>query len=382
MQESSSPDQLPSLSTTSPINNTTSTENAFPPLSDKYPRLRKHHKFDAQTRQRRVAATQSAKREVLANVREDWTWPPSADRSAERFVRRRNSTEWHERESDSSPLASRSPSPTCPDPYRFESPDSIAPPFVSARSKRRRLLDDELGWNEGLRVFSERRDSWTGAEVRSPVPDSKKTLLSGSMPNQEETMMATDEEHPNDHHNEFTILNIHTTDVCSSISTSSHSPNASTFSRPSFPPSIQTSPSSAPQDTSTSHPSSPTASPTCELRTLVPIAPPLLSPTSHPDLVPVTPPIYPTIYTKCVVQGIAPSFPINLKHVVGSLVQGWKEEGEWPPKPPAAVVGEGVGARRERLWEKMRGLKVEGDEVGLEKGVRRGVGKVKRVLGR
>ncbi|KAL8939042.1 MAG: hypothetical protein Q9211_002924, partial [Gyalolechia sp. 1 TL-2023] len=167
MKDPSPPNQLPSLSATSPINNLTGTEDSFGPLPDHSQRTRKHQKSDARTRERRVAAAQSAKREVWPKIREDWTWPPSTDERSERFPRRTTCTKWREREDDFSPLASRSPSPGCQDPYRFESPDSVVPLSVSRRNKRRKLVEEELEWNEGLKLFDERRDFWTGAETRS-----------------------------------------------------------------------------------------------------------------------------------------------------------------------------------------------------------------------
>ena len=104
---------------------------------------------------------------------------------------------------------------------------------------------------------------------------------------------------------------------------------------------------------------------------MVPLAPPILPP-DHPIRATVQPATYPQIYSKIVIQGLAPTIPINLKDVVNSLVVGWKKDGEWPPKSDAekaslaqaAAAGEGMG-------------------IGAHprKAVRRSVGKVKRVLG-
>ncbi|KAL8945891.1 MAG: hypothetical protein Q9222_007632, partial [Ikaeria aurantiellina] len=162
----SPPDKLPSLSETSPINDLPSTDEPIPTPVVTSPPTRKSIKSDAQARERRLTAVRAAKREVLANVREDWTWSPRSATQDDNFPRRRKSTRWIERESDSSPLSSRSPSPSSPDPYKFESPDALAPLFESRRLKRRKLADEEAEWNEGLRVFTERRDFWTGAVHR------------------------------------------------------------------------------------------------------------------------------------------------------------------------------------------------------------------------
>lgn len=79
-------------------------------------------------------------------------------------------------------------------------------------------------------------------------------------------------------------------------------------------------------------------------------------------------------------QNLAPSVPINLKHVVGSLVQGWKDDGEWPPKSAIVEKEAGGVGKRDGLREKIRGLRVDGEEVRLERVARRSVGKVKRAL--
>jgi len=64
--------------------------------------------------------------------------------------------------------------------------------------------------------------------------------------------------------------------------------------------------------------------------------------------------------------------------VVNALVQGWKKDGEWPPKSEAekaANGGNGGGGAGEG------GGGVERGAVVGRKAVRRSVGRVKRVLG-
>ncbi|KAL9033531.1 MAG: hypothetical protein Q9214_007469, partial [Letrouitia sp. 1 TL-2023] len=158
---------LPTLSTTCPINNTTTTEEQVPsPLSNSSLKSRKTSQDDGSTRQRRVAAAQAAKREILANVREDWVWPCPLQNSTTIYPRRRDSTQWCEREIDPSTPPSRSLSPSQPDPYKFDSPESVGNTVEARGWKRRRLIQEEMQWNEGLRHFVERRDAWTGAEAR------------------------------------------------------------------------------------------------------------------------------------------------------------------------------------------------------------------------
>ncbi|KAL8689360.1 MAG: hypothetical protein Q9218_004952, partial [Villophora microphyllina] len=178
MQVRSAPNDLTSLSATSPLNNaaTDPHEPPFPsPLSSSRTYKTKN-KSDAQSRQDRATAIQPAKREILANVREDWTWPlPPTQVHSDRFPRRRRSTQWREREEDSPPAVTRSPSPSIQDPYKFETPDAVAatvPP-----SRKRKLNDDEVDWNTGLRVYTERRDYWTAAEKRSSQKNPRRVAI-------------------------------------------------------------------------------------------------------------------------------------------------------------------------------------------------------------
>ncbi|KAL8783399.1 MAG: hypothetical protein Q9213_004658 [Squamulea squamosa] len=396
MEAPSCREQLPSLSQTSPVKHATSIET-IPPISDTLQRPRRYSKADTRTRQLRVDAVQAAKREVLGNIKEEWTWPPSADQLGNRFPRRRNSTLWRERESDTTPQPSRSPSPSDADPYKYELPDAVALALNHGRIKRRKLMDDELQWNEGLRIFLERRDCWTGAEYRqnASTPDKESETLPNTLG---DSTFSISSEHP-PHGNILSATALNTQN--------SESPSSASISSQSLAASI---PSSVPSSSRTSHssellspttPASSTTSPpfpvssaclTTERRlmtlteTFVPIAPSLLSPKDHPFLTPITPALYPILYSKCIVQSIAPSFPINLSHIVGSLVQGWKNDGQWPPK--SALPEDGKAAvRKGSLRGKMRALRIEMEgtgetgQVGLERVAKRGVGKVKRVLG-
>jgi hypothetical protein len=65
--------------------------------------------------------------------------------------------------------------------------------------------------------------------------------------------------------------------------------------------------------------------------TEIPIAPPLIPP-ENAMRASILPSAYNTIYDKVVVQALTPSCPMNLKDVTRSCVQGWKRDGEWPPK--------------------------------------------------
>lgn len=91
------------------------------------------------------------------------------------------------------------------------------------------------------------------------------------------------------------------------------------------------------------------------------------------------PATYPQIYSKIIIQGLAPTVPINLKDVVSSLVVGWKKDGEWPPRSDAEKASLAQATAAAALGE--------GPGLGMgmgahpRKAVRRSVGKVKRALG-
>jgi hypothetical protein len=88
----------------------------------------------------------------------------------------------------------------------------------------------------------------------------------------------------------------------------------------------------------------------------------------------ITPSIYPSIYSKVVVQALTPTIPINLSDITKALVQGWKADGEWPPKP---AVSQDVPVVRKRSGnvaaeETGKGKKTSGSGVS---------GAVRKVLG-
>jgi len=110
----------------------------------------------------------------------------------------------------------------------------------------------------------------------------------------------------------------------------------------------------------------PSTAETLDPPTLVPVPPPLV-PLTNAVRAAITPQTYPSIYSEIVVQGLAPTIPVNLGDVVRAMVEGWKRDGEWPPR-----------SRYEEGEEGRRGLVEDGEGEGR---VRRGVGRVKRVFG-
>ena len=305
--QTSSADNLPSLSSTCPTTdtteNTSSGSHETPSLSNHVSDLQPRPTKRPFTSKVNDEAVRTAKQQIRSKLREDWAWPPTpfppdALDSEEAIA------EWRERASDSS-LAS-TPQDTSPDPYKYDSPDSLHQPVLSRKRKRKRRLKEEMEWNDGLRLYIERRDAWAGARTRTKTPP---------------PAVESPFESP------YAQLR----------------PSANGITYPSPSP-----------------------------RTVVPVAPPILPP-DHPIRATVQPATYPQIYSKIIIQGLAPTIPINLKDVVNSLVLGWKKDGEWPPKSDAEKAGWTQAAPGEGLGMGMG--------AHPRKAVRRSVGKVKRALG-
>src|SRR5437763_214276 len=114
----------------------------------------------------RTEAIRDAKRFVLSTVRDDWSFPP-AQSPPPSEEEPREPLDYRYREEGSSDVEADSEGPAG-DPYRFENPDAIALTVQDRRRKRRRLLQEEMQWNIGLRTWSRRRDAWTGAVWERP----------------------------------------------------------------------------------------------------------------------------------------------------------------------------------------------------------------------
>ncbi|MCJ1460153.1 hypothetical protein MMC28_010532 [Mycoblastus sanguinarius] len=322
--QNSSADNLPSLSSTCPTNKAidTSTDNHDPPLKPSNHSSNAPSKYHTKPSISKIAdpALQAAKLEIHTKLREDWTWPHTTSTP----TLPSSEIEWRERDSDSSFVPS---SPNVkPDPYKYDTPDAIEQPQMSRKRKRRELLQEEMTWNEGLRTYTERRDAWAGARTRPHSP-------SVESPYQRITNSTT-----------------------------------SGTSFPHKPPY----PMIPPTSDDLLLPPSPPPSP----KKLLPIAPPILPPTNH-IRASIGPATYPSIYSKIIIQGLAPTVPINLQDVVNALVAGWKKDGEWPPKSEAEKAGNVDGGGEEN---RANGFSRVGTGGGRRL-ARKGVGRVKKALG-
>src|SRR5438477_12076202 len=83
----------------------------------------------------------------------------------------------------------------------------------------------------------------------------------------------------------------------------------------------------------------------------IPLPPPII-PVAHPLRGLIHPGTYSGIYSRVTIQGTTPAVPINLADMTRVLVQGWKDNGEWPPKGTEPGMG-GVKVD-ERMRERAR----------------------------
>jgi hypothetical protein len=220
-------------------------------------------------------AARAAKRFLQDRVRTDWAYPnapPSWSASDEEV---RDAHDFRERFYGDSE-SSDSHVEAAPGPYKFDSPDSIGQAVAQtrdARRKRRReRLEEEMQQNEGLRIWVERRDMWTGATSVKKYGTNRRAgstaVEAQAQAQKDDTTAEPDLQSTND-----TL--------------------ADTFD-------------------------------------VVPVAPRLLD--SNPIRASINPKAYSDIFQKIVVSSRTPSVPINLADMTKALVQGWKEADEWPPR--------------------------------------------------
>ena len=180
------------------------------------------------------------------------------------------------------------------------------------RHRRRQRLNEEMTWNDGLAFWEQRRNAWCCAKSINEEEQPDQQLNGHNSPlRQVQNQHLTDGQ---------ALQNGHARDQRSI----SDSPADTRF----FP----TSESNGGNDTQQSISS--TSSSHRPSTTLIPLAKPLLPPTD-PGRITIKPSMYPSIYSKCIIQAQTPSFPVNLSDMVPALVEGWKQDGEWPPQPVA-----------------------------------------------
>ncbi|EGE77822.1 hypothetical protein BDDG_00759 [Blastomyces dermatitidis ATCC 18188] len=345
----------------------------------------------------RVEAIKAAKRYLLETIRDDWSYeyqsatpPPKSDPNHVYVplqpqssiqcdtsdggvqVHARQVREWREREQDSS----------CSESGGGFSPRTPCGRVFWKKRKRRKVVEEEAAWNEGLRIWIERRDAWTGAILRKPTAVSQRSgsILgatgsseasgAGSCANEESEDVDMAPLEPSEKGDTSSQpLSSSGTDMQTAKARISSPPDSlgnkgingaaspiNTYTNPDFNPNHLRVPDSE--------------------EPLIPVVEPLL-PITNPVRASIKPAIYPSIYSKVVIQSLTPAIPINLSDVTKALVQGWKADGEWPPKPTVtqdvSIVKKRLGGNKPPPTEdarKSRGL--SGSSV---------TGAVKKVLG-
>ena len=207
--------------------------------------------------------------------------------------------------------------------------------MLDRRRKRRKLIEEEMEWNEGMRLFTERRDVWTGGRRAKRKRDSS-------------------------HNNRTYVAHSDSSNTLGSGATADGGGgNNSEDQDLSSPP-----PSDADNDVDDSDPVE-----------LVPIAPRMLA--DNPIRANILPATYPSIYSKVVLQGLSPSVPINLSDMTRALVQGWKDEGQWPPKPTTTTTT--TTADQDVVMFRKKNANSSTSTAGNR--VRRSVGAMRKVFG-
>ena len=251
----------------------------------------------------RAEAIRAAKQFLNSIIRDDWGFPPSGP-AKENEADSRQPTDYRppldapsDLEDSFDDIFNSFPTPT--DPYKFETPDAIGEIMLERQRKRRRLDQEEMKWNEGLRHWSRQRDAWTGA-----LTDSAKLKSEHSK-------------------NDFHIVN-----GCEPSSPLSQSSGGAQW--PTLVPNLSAE----------------------DNERLLPVYPPLFPPDAAVRSS-IRPAIYPTLYSRVVIQGLTPNVPIPLPDMVDAMVQGWKAEDNWPPRETVDESRKGGMLRfRKKNWGK------------------------------
>lgn len=259
-------------------------------------------------------AVRDITRRLQSTVRTDWDYPtPPCARpgvpapSEPQNYRERYYGTTDDSNSDDGRGSGDDRAHTIDDMYAFDSPDSVGDEvdrrLQERKRKRRKAMEEELDENPGLLYYAHRRNAWTGA-VANETPKER--------PRPDSEIFPT---------NANTSSNASATNTPGSVS-GSHSP-------------ATVDPAESSRQTSLRDPRLPDT-PFGELTdVLVPIAIPII-PSDNPVRMTISSRSPSELYEKVVRDQRTPAVPINLSEMIPIIVQGWKDEGNWPPRGPAA----------------------------------------------
>ncbi|KAN0071274.1 Protein of unknown function (DUF4050) domain containing protein [Elaphomyces granulatus] len=370
--------------------------DSTPPITSSYPSsfLRSNSRASDATKETREAAVREARQRMREVVRDDWSHEPfllyspqptsmssmSSLASTPSAIEMSPSQElspaivdWRLREYATSESeqdsAISSGDKRERDIYRFENPDAVQATVAARRRKRRMERDDEMVWNPGLRIWVERRNAWTGARKKKSVAQAF-MLETGEIDPQAVEASPTGvlsavppREKGPDHGEDHTDGS---GNADTEITNNQRHEGFKLF--PGFVPCISATgePSRVVsfslgrndrEDTAVSestrviydHSGSGLGEQLNDFassnESLVPVVEPFL-PSSNPVRAAINPSIYRSIYSKVVIQGLTPAVPINLADLTKAVVEGWKADGQWPPKPAPQIPGADVLVRR------------------------------------
>ncbi|KAJ5613130.1 hypothetical protein N7510_006324 [Penicillium lagena] len=336
----------------------------------------------------RDAAIRNAKLFVREVVRNDWefelsavpdgahstTSPSTTKPLSSALTNNREAVEWREREFDSS--GSELEPQSSDHDLDLETPSALKAAGdleIERRRKRRRQMEEEMAWNEGLRVWLARRDAWSGARTKRQIRAHEKRRVAAGGADEKQVESATDEsrsskdsevvatETPAEtvtdgdvHDDDDKTTAVQAAKAEETLSIADHdqpreepsqhrqdqeeeqstAPDEETKRKGSIETSITEPDQHAPLGADTAAADSEED----ELdEPLLPVAPPFIS-ASNPIRAGINTSIYPSIYTKVVVQGMTPTVPVNLADLTKAMVQGWKTDGQWPPKPAVSNI--------------------------------------------
>ena len=304
----------------------------------------------------RAKQKEAVRRFLDEKVENTWEWPkpPNAPAGFVDYLKDtgREATRWKERDewlsntndTDDEPSMPTAASPDTVSPvgsFKFESPDDVGDSIkrreLERKRRRERKLQAELAYNEGLQCFTARRDAWTGARRVPRNPESKTSSRT----------------------------------LTSAIADLELSP----------PPTVES------QDENDENDDNDSSNSDFDIE--IPVAPPILPPNSGMRSN-ITPAAYNTIYDKVILQSVSPSCPVNLQDVISACVQGWKRDGEWPPKstivhPPSASAPNKRKGRKlsvagifglSRIAKEIAEDEKEKEKASEEGGLRRGLQKM------
>ncbi|KAJ5089746.1 hypothetical protein N7532_008430 [Penicillium argentinense] len=339
----------------------------------------------------RDAAVREAKLFLRGVLRNDWEFDPSANPDGTRpssssssastgaLSRGREVTEWRCREFDSSGSELEPQSSDQSDDE--SSPGAMkngSDPVVDQRRRRRRQMEEEMAWNEGLRMWIAQRNAWSGARTRRQIRAKEQKRKLGGAPSSSGDQSTADAAPPAEdgtagasppsdtqvsgNAGDESVL---ASKVDTTLSITEREKIEEQQQQQQHKQDQEEEQSTAPDEeakrkgsteTNITEPDQQVSGPDLSSfsaiddgdseeeddeedleELLIPVAPPLISP-SNLVRATINPSIYPSIYSKVVVQGLTPTIPINLADLTKAMVQGWKADGQWPPKPAVTSI--------------------------------------------